>query len=55
MPEQPLQLPAEQRTGRRVHQQHTEPFHQDVDDADYVTALKVLRQMIHNTGGDPDR
>lgn len=30
-------------------------IHQDIDDADYVTALKVLRQMIHNTGGDPDR
>ncbi|WP_433401794.1 MarR family transcriptional regulator [Streptomyces sp. CA-146814] len=30
-------------------------IHQDIDDADYVTALKALRQMIHNTGGDPDR
>ncbi|MFI7210787.1 MarR family transcriptional regulator [Micromonospora maritima] len=26
-------------------------IHQDVDDADYVTTLKVLRQMIRNTGG----
>ncbi|MGW1372907.1 MarR family transcriptional regulator [Streptomyces sp. NPDC002446] len=25
--------------------------HQGIDDADYVTALKVLRQMIRNTGG----
>jgi len=30
-------------------------IHQGIDDADYVTALKVLRQMIRNTGGDPDR
>ncbi|MGA5044503.1 MarR family transcriptional regulator [Streptomyces arboris] len=29
-------------------------IHQGIDDADYVTALKVLRQMIRNTGGDPD-
>ncbi|MEU0376655.1 MarR family winged helix-turn-helix transcriptional regulator [Streptomyces cyaneofuscatus] len=28
--------------------------HQGIDDADYVTALKVLRQMIRNTGGSPD-
>ncbi|MGC4896712.1 MarR family transcriptional regulator [Micromonospora sp. DT31] len=26
-------------------------IHEGVDDADYVTALKVLRQMIRNTGG----
>ncbi|WP_326662612.1 MarR family transcriptional regulator [Streptomyces sp. NBC_00385] len=26
-------------------------IHEDVDDADYVTALKVLQQMIRNTGG----
>ncbi|GID97815.1 MarR family transcriptional regulator [Amorphoplanes digitatis] len=26
-------------------------IHQDIDDADYVTTLKVLRQMIRNTGG----
>ncbi|MBQ1037332.1 MarR family winged helix-turn-helix transcriptional regulator [Micromonospora sp. C81] len=26
-------------------------IHQGVDDADYVTALKVLRQMIRNTDG----
>ncbi|MEV4002065.1 MarR family winged helix-turn-helix transcriptional regulator [Actinomadura sp. NPDC049753] len=24
-------------------------IHQGIDDADYVTALKVLRQLIHNT------
>ncbi|MGW3892262.1 MarR family transcriptional regulator [Micromonospora chokoriensis] len=29
-------------------------IHKDVDDADYVTALKVLRQMIQNTGGSVD-
>jgi len=28
--------------------------HQGIDDADYVTALKVLRQMIRNTGGEAD-
>ncbi|WP_415958019.1 MarR family winged helix-turn-helix transcriptional regulator [Streptomyces sp. 021-4] len=28
--------------------------HQGIDDADYVTTLKVLRQMIRNTGGSPD-
>lgn len=26
-------------------------IHQGIDDADYVTALKVLRQMIRNTDG----
>lgn len=26
-------------------------IHDGIDDADYVTALKVLRQMIRNTGG----
>ncbi|MEV7230574.1 MarR family winged helix-turn-helix transcriptional regulator [Polymorphospora sp. NPDC051019] len=26
-------------------------IHQGIDDSDYVTALKVLRQMIRNTGG----
>ncbi|MFY1688798.1 MarR family winged helix-turn-helix transcriptional regulator [Plantactinospora sp. WMMB782] len=26
-------------------------IHQGIDDADYVTTLKVLRQMIRNTGG----
>ena len=26
-------------------------IHKDIDDADYVTALKVLRQLIRNTGG----
>ncbi|GAA3126324.1 MarR family transcriptional regulator [Streptomyces echinatus] len=26
-------------------------IHQGIDDADYVTTLKVLRQMIANTGG----
>lgn len=26
-------------------------IHAGIDDADYVTALKVLRQMIRNTGG----
>ncbi len=26
-------------------------IHEGVDDADYVTTLKVLRQMIRNTGG----
>ncbi|SCG58600.1 hypothetical protein [Micromonospora humi] len=25
-------------------------IHRDIDDADYVTALKVLGQMIRNTG-----
>jgi hypothetical protein len=30
-----------------------ERIHEGVDDADYVIALKVLRRMIHNTGG-PD-
>ncbi|MGW4156915.1 MarR family winged helix-turn-helix transcriptional regulator [Micromonospora chersina] len=28
-------------------------IHQGIDDADYVTALKVLRRMIENTGGNP--
>ncbi|MGW0789010.1 MarR family transcriptional regulator [Streptomyces sp. NPDC002911] len=36
-------------------QQHTPAIrariHQDVEDADYVTVLKVLQQMIRNTGG----
>ncbi|WP_018348663.1 hypothetical protein [Longispora albida] len=27
-------------------------IHDGIDDADYVTALKVLRQMIRNTGGE---
>lgn len=26
-------------------------IHADIDDADYVTTLKVLRQLIRNTGG----
>ncbi|KOX11704.1 MarR family winged helix-turn-helix transcriptional regulator [Micromonospora profundi] len=26
-------------------------IHEGIDDADYVTTLKVLRQMIRNTGG----
>ncbi|MFD7628246.1 MarR family transcriptional regulator [Streptomyces sp. NPDC059851] len=26
-------------------------MHEGIDDADYVTALKVLRRMIRNTGG----
>ncbi|MFG2109327.1 BRCT domain-containing protein [Micromonospora chersina] len=26
-------------------------IHQGIDDADYVTALKVLRLMIENAGG----
>ncbi|MFY1661515.1 MarR family winged helix-turn-helix transcriptional regulator [Micromonospora sp. WMMD1274] len=26
-------------------------IHEGVDDADYVTTLKVLRQMVRNTGG----
>jgi hypothetical protein len=26
-------------------------IHEAIDDADYVTALKVLRQLIRNTGG----
>ncbi|WP_393057634.1 MarR family transcriptional regulator [Streptomyces sp. LN549] len=26
-------------------------IHQDIDDADYVTAVKVLQQLIRNTGG----
>jgi hypothetical protein len=29
-------------------------IHRGIDDADYVTALKVLRQMIRNTGGTLD-
>ena len=29
-------------------------IHHGIDDADYVTALKVLRQMIRNTDGIPD-
>ncbi|MBT2211035.1 MULTISPECIES: MarR family winged helix-turn-helix transcriptional regulator [Actinomadura] len=28
-------------------------IHEGIDDADYVTALKVLQQMIRNTGGTP--
>ncbi|MFD0539975.1 MarR family winged helix-turn-helix transcriptional regulator [Actinomadura luteofluorescens] len=28
-------------------------IHQDIDDADYATTLKVLKQLIHNTGGGP--
>ncbi len=30
-------------------------LHAGIDDADYVTALKVLRQLIRNTGGTVDR
>ncbi|MFI1386470.1 MarR family transcriptional regulator [Embleya sp. NPDC020886] len=26
-------------------------LHEGIDDADYVTALKVLRRLIHNAGG----
>ncbi|MGP3974236.1 MarR family transcriptional regulator [Streptomyces sp. 8N114] len=29
-------------------------IHQGIDDADYVTTLKVLQQMIRNTGGTPN-
>ncbi|MFJ8437071.1 MarR family transcriptional regulator [Kitasatospora sp. NPDC094019] len=29
-------------------------LHADIDDADYVTALKVLRQLIRNAGGTVD-
>ncbi|BCJ48805.1 hypothetical protein Asp14428_02800 [Actinoplanes sp. NBRC 14428] len=29
-------------------------LHKDIDDADYVTTLKVLRQFIRNTGGPLD-
>ncbi|KJY28113.1 MarR family winged helix-turn-helix transcriptional regulator [Streptomyces sp. NRRL S-495] len=29
-------------------------LHAGIDDADYVTALKVLRQLIRNTGGSID-
>ncbi|MFB8167150.1 MarR family winged helix-turn-helix transcriptional regulator [Kitasatospora purpeofusca] len=29
-------------------------IHAGIDDADYVTALKVLRQLIRNTGGTVD-
>lgn len=29
-------------------------IHDDIDDANYVTTLKVLRRMIKNVGGDPD-
>lgn len=28
-------------------------IHDGIDDADYVTTLKVLRRMIDNVGGDP--
>ena len=28
-------------------------IHQGIDDADYVTTVKVLQQMIRNTGGTP--
>ncbi|MFD8598295.1 MarR family transcriptional regulator [Kitasatospora sp. NPDC059646] len=28
-------------------------IHRGIDDADYVTTLKVLQQMIRNTGGAP--
>lgn len=28
-------------------------IHRGIDDADYVTALKVLRRMIENVGGNP--
>jgi hypothetical protein len=29
-------------------------IHQNIDDADYVTTLKVLRQMIRNTSTTVD-
>ncbi|GLW10443.1 hypothetical protein Misp01_55710 [Microtetraspora sp. NBRC 13810] len=29
-------------------------IHDGIDDADYVTTLKVLRRMIRNVGDDPD-
>ncbi|MFJ3586716.1 MarR family winged helix-turn-helix transcriptional regulator [Streptomyces sp. NPDC090127] len=29
-------------------------IHEGIDDADYVTTLKVLRRMIRNTGGTTD-
>ncbi|GAB2581876.1 hypothetical protein GCM10027168_13260 [Streptomyces capparidis] len=32
-----------------------ERIHQGIDDADYVTTLKVLQRMIRNTGGALDR
>ncbi|MET8376028.1 MarR family winged helix-turn-helix transcriptional regulator [Streptomyces microflavus] len=31
-----------------------ERIHRAIDDADYVTALRVLQQMIRNTGDAPD-
>ncbi|MFI8312587.1 MarR family transcriptional regulator [Streptomyces microflavus] len=31
-----------------------ERIHRGIDDADYVTALRVLQQMIRNTGDAPD-
>ncbi|MEV6346491.1 hypothetical protein [Actinoplanes sp. NPDC051851] len=29
-------------------------IHRDIDDADYVTALRVLHRLIRNTGGTVD-
>ncbi|GAB3836705.1 hypothetical protein GCM10029963_77650 [Micromonospora andamanensis] len=29
-------------------------IHKDIDEGDYVTTLKVLRQLIRNTGGSVD-
>ncbi|WP_043633044.1 MarR family winged helix-turn-helix transcriptional regulator [Nonomuraea candida] len=46
--------------GRRGHARIKEQgpairarIHDGIDDADYVTTLKVLRRMIDNVGGDP--
>ena len=53
--EQHLQVTAE---GRAVHQQAADIqataraiVHDGIPDADYLTTLKVLQQMIHNVGG----
>ncbi|MFE2291066.1 MarR family transcriptional regulator [Streptomyces sp. NPDC059452] len=45
----------EARTGLKRHAPEIRGrIHEGIEDADYVTALKVLRQMIRNTGGAVD-
>ncbi|MEU6864517.1 MarR family winged helix-turn-helix transcriptional regulator [Streptomyces sp. NPDC046876] len=52
--EQRLWITEEGEAARAGLKQHApairERIHEGIDDADYVTTLKVLRRMLHNTG-----
>ncbi|MER7051393.1 MULTISPECIES: MarR family transcriptional regulator [unclassified Streptomyces] len=52
-----LWITASGEEARASLQQHTpairDHIHRGIDDADYVTTLKVLQRMIRNTGGSP--